>query len=212
MADRALVRELGREWESLRERLSAEARPPSLGAGGRPLFAVSPAALFAQLEEVLLAWRELREAPLEAYQDRYVNAAWTLKDLLGHLASWAGEFRRQVETVAEGRDFDYVIPYALSVIGPNEWNARAAEGQRPRRLAEVLDEFETETRRLQDLVLALPDTRLYAEAAFPAAPSGDPAARWRGNVAQLVLGKCEHDRYHLGPIRGWLAKVEQEER
>jgi hypothetical protein len=209
MADRALLNELGQEWEALRGRLAAE---DGGAQATRPRFPISPIALYAQLEEVLFSWRELREQPLAALQQRYVNGAWTLKDLLGHLASWAGEFRREVETAAAGGAFDYSIPYALSVMGPNEWNAQAAEEQRPRNLEAILGDFETETRRLQALVLDLPEGALYGPAAFPLAPTGDPAVPWRGNVAQIVLGKCQHDRHHLDQIWKWIERVSKEER
>lgn len=207
MADRALLNELGHEWEALRARLSAEAAPTLKGGG--PRFPVGPLALYAQLEELLATWRELGDQPLEALQERYVNAAWTVKDLLGHLASWAAEFRREVETVAAGRAFDYAIPYALSVMGPNEWNARAAEEQGPRSLEMILEEFAVETRRLQDLVLELPESTLYSPASFPLAPTGDPAFPWKGNIALIVLGKCQHDRHHLDQIEKWLERVKE---
>lgn len=207
MPDRALLTEMTREWEALCARLATRGPAARADAAG-PQFPVSPTALCAQLEEVLFSWRELGEGHLERAQGRYVNGAWTLKDLLGHLASWAAEFRREVETVATGGTFDYAIPFALSVIGPNEWNARAAEARRPQTLGTIQAAFETETRRLQDLVLELPPEVLYGPTDFPLAPTGDPNVRFRGNVAQIVLGKCEHDNYHLGQIRRWLERLE----
>jgi uncharacterized damage-inducible protein DinB len=208
MPDRALLTEMTREWEALRSRLASRGPAARADAAG-PQFPVSPTALCAQLEEVLFSWRELGEGRLERAQGRYVNGAWTLKDLLGHLASWAAEFRREVETVATGGAFDYAIPFALSVIGPNEWNARAAEARRPQTLETIRAAFEAETRRLQDLVLELPPEVLYGPTDFPLAPTGDPNVRFRGNVAQIVLGKCEHDNYHLGQIRRWLERLEE---
>jgi uncharacterized damage-inducible protein DinB len=207
MPDRALQARIQAEWEVLvRRSRSAEARPAWLSPG-RPVFPARPMALFAQLEELLSLWAELRSKRLDRYADRFVNSGWTLKDLLGHLASWAAEFRSQVDTMARGGAFDYSIPYALSVIGPNEWNAIAASAQRGRALAEVLDQFEEETGRLQDLVLALPEARLFAPAASPLAPSGDPEETIQASIAQIVLGKCSHDRYHLGQIAAWLDRA-----
>ena len=209
MPDRALLNETNREWQALRARLG-ETEPRSGSGAGGPRFPVSPTALYAQMEEVLLAWRELGDDRLERLEGRFVNGAWTLKDLLGHLASWAAEFRREVETVAAGGAFDYAIPFALSVLGPNEWNARAVEDQRPRSLRAIRSAFEAETRRLQDLVLAMPREVLYGPTDFPLAPTGDPRIPFRGNVAQIVFGKCEHDNHHLGQIRRWLERVESE--
>lgn len=213
MPERGLERRLAAEWKSLVRRAGAEVEArPSWLAPGRPVFPARRMALFAQLEEVLALWSELRSAPLARHAGRFVNAAWTLKDLLGHLASWAAEFRKQVETMARGGSFDYAIPYALSVVGPNAWNATAAERQRPASLAAILDQFEEETGRLQDLVLALEEERLYARAASPLAPSGDPDATIQASVAQIVLGKCGHDRHHLGQIARWLQQLRRRER
>lgn len=209
MPERTLQRRLEREWRELAARLAVgtPGRPSWLVAG-RPVLPIRPLALFAQLEEVLLAWRELRERPLGGWAGRYVTSAWTLKDLLAHLASWAEEFRRDVETVARGESFDRSIPYALSVMGPGEWNAVEVEARRALSLEEVLDQFEAETHRLQHLVLALPEQTLFRPAAFPYAPSGDPAERWKGNIAVVVMSKCAHDQYHLGRIRHWMDGLE----
>jgi hypothetical protein len=206
MPEPTVPRELVREWQAVAA--GPDAGPP-FRRGGPPFPTTGPG-LFAELQEVLLLWRELRAVPLRRHARRFVNAAWTLQDLLAHLASWAGEFRRQVETVAAGREADYAIPFALSVIGPNEWNQVEVESRRGLTLAEVLDQFEEETRRLQDLVLDLSPAQILRPSTLPAAPSGNPAERLRGNIAIVVSGKCSHDRYHLGAIRRWLAGLEKE--
>ncbi len=204
MPEPILWRELTREWKaSLR---GAEAGP-AFRPGGPPS-PTTAAGLFAELEEILLLWRELREQPLRRYARRFVNAAWTLRDLLAHLASWAAEFRQEVETIAAGREIDYAIPFALSVIGPNEWNQVEVERRKHLTLAEVLDQFEEETRRLQDVVLALSPAQILQTAALAAAPSGHPEARAKGNIAVVVSGKCMHDRYHIGQVGQWLAERE----
>lgn len=205
-ADRVLLKMLTAEWSVLENRLSDDL--PSWRPAAGPALPVSPVALHAQLEEVVETAAALGPR-VARHARRYVNAAWTLKDLLGHLASWAAEFRKQVETVARGGSFDYAIPFAMNVIGPNEWNARAAEQKRAVPLRDLLVEFERETRRLQDLVLELPPPALYGEAAFPLAPSGDPRQPFRGSIAMIVLGKCSHDLYHLGQIAEFLERLER---
>lgn len=205
-ADRALLKTLTGEWAALEDRLADDL--PSWRPAAGPALPVSPTALAAQLEEVLDAVAALR-ARVARHGRRFVNSGWTLKDLVGHLASWAAEFRHQVETVAGGGSFDYAIPFAMNVIGPNEWNAQAAERQRPVPMEELLAQFERETRRLQDLVLELPPPALYGEAAFPLAPSGDPRQPFRGSIAMIVLGKCSHDLYHLGQIGAFLGRLER---
>ncbi len=206
MRERALLHELERDWDALARGLRAV--EPAPRAGGPP-FPTTGAGLFAELEEVLHLQRELRRARPARHARRFVNAGWTLRDLLAHLASWAAEFRRQVETIAAGREFDYAIPFALSVMGPNQWNEEQVQERRSLGFRAVLDQLEDETRRLQGLVLAMPREMLLKPAMLPAAPSGDPRSRMRGNIAIVVSGKCSHDRYHLGQIRRWLDEIEQ---
>lgn len=204
MPEPILWRELSREWDAA---LRASGRVPAYRLGGPP-FPTTAAGLFAEQEEILLLWRDLRAQPLRRHAQRFVSGAWTLRDLLAHLASWAAEFRQEVETLAAGREIDYAIPFALSVMGPNEWNQVEVERRQHLTLTEVLDQFQEETRRLQDLLLTLSPAQLLRPALLPAAPSGDPASRTRGNIAIVVSGKCSHDRYHIGKIRQWLAELE----
>lgn len=207
MPEPSVFRALVAEWQDVVARPDAG---PAFRRGGPP-FPTTAAGLFAELEEVLLLWRELRAIPLRRHARRFVNAAWTLQDLLAHLASWAAEFRREVETAAAGREPDYAIPFALSIMGPNEWNQAEVESRRGLSLAEVLDQFETETRRLQEVVLGLSPAQILRFTTLPAAPSGDPAERVKGNVAIVVSGKCTHDRYHIGMISRWLEGLERRE-
>ena len=121
------------------------------------------------------------------------------------MASWATEFHRQVRTVARGGSFDYAIPFAGSVFGPTQWNQVEVNKRGPLSLNEILDEFDHETRALQDFILGLPDESLYTEVMLPLAPSGDPAALFKGSIAQVVGMKCMHDRVHIDRIRQWAA-------
>ena len=208
MASASIHDERRREWQELLASLPpGRVNSPRWFSATGPVRSLSATELFAELEEVLSIWQELRAAPLREFAGRFVTSAWTLKDLLAHLASWAGEFRREVEMAAGGQAFDYAIPYALSVIGPNQWNQVEVEKRAEKSLDEIFQEFETETTRLQDLVIELSEPALASESEFPLAPSGDPAALWRGNSAQIVLMKCVHDRYHMGRIRHWLSSL-----
>lgn len=208
MAKPSIHDEFRREWQDLLASLPPErVNSPRWFSAAGPMRTVSATELFTELEEALSLWHELQAAPLEKFAGRFINSAWTLKDLLAHLASWAAEFRREVEIAAGGQEFDYSIPYALSAIGPNQWNQVEVEKRAEKSLDEIFEEFETETTRLQNLVLELPDPALTSESEFPLAPSGDPAALWRGNSSQIVLMKCFHDRYHMGRIHHWLSSL-----
>lgn len=207
MPEPRVTEQLEQEWQGLLASL-----PPARTPSPHELLAVArtgrigPAALFAELEDVHTAWRALRvSSQLEKYSARFLTTTWTLKDLLAHLASVATECRRQVETAARGERFDYAIPYALSVVGPNQWNQVEVERRRPQPLEAVLEEFEAETRRLEDLLLELPEKSLFAETLFPMAPSGDPTALWKSTIAQMVMMMCSHHRMHTGRIQQWLA-------
>jgi hypothetical protein len=184
---------------ALEEAVEAAPSPVALPAARR--MPLSPVALFAQLEEVREEWRELRSAMTPGDAGRYVNAAWTFKDLVAHVASWAKEFRHEVETVVGGGSFDYAIPYVMTVMGPNVWNEEQVREREAHSLDASFDELDSETDRLQELLFEMSEKDLYAPATFPLAPSGDPAAKWKGPSAVIIAAKCEHDRHHIGQLR-----------
>ena len=203
MAEHSIDDLLAQEWLELLARHSEPKAPLSPHARS-PLRA---AAVYAELEDVRLLAAEMRADPrLEPSAQRYVNASWTVKDLIAHLASWMAETRREVETAARGDAFDYAIPFALSVIGPNEWNAVEVGKRRPDSLAAVLEEYDAEIDRLEELVLELPSETLNRTQPFPLAPSGYPAALWSGSAGEIVVAQTMHQRYHLGQVRRWLQR------
>jgi hypothetical protein len=170
---------------------------------------VSPVALYAEIEDVLATFAEVRATGLmDRFADRFVTSAWTLRELLAHMTSWAGEFRRQVETAARGESFDYTITFAGSVFGPVEWNQREVEARREQSLSEIYAEFESESRRLQDFVIGLNITELNTPRQFPISPGGDPKGRLPASVARVTLMKCGHDRIHLARIQEWLGPLQ----
>jgi hypothetical protein len=192
-----ISQELRQEWLDLTAALES-------GGGVRP-GPVSAVALFAEIEDVLAVFDELRSSGLlERFADRYVTSSWTLRQLLAHMASWAGEFRREVETAARGEAFDYTIPFAGSVYGPTQWNQREVETRKGRPVLDLVAEFESESRRLQDFTLGLNVQELNAQREFPLSPAGDPHGRMQGSLARTTLVKCGHDRMHLARIREWL--------
>jgi hypothetical protein len=193
------------EWRSLLEAMSTPERSPLDLPPDRRL-ALSRVALLAQLEEVREEWSSLQGLIDEETGARFANAAWTLKDLLAHLASWAREFGSEIATVSRNEGFDYAIPFAMSILGPNQWNEREVQARRERTLEEIFREFDEETERLQDLVIEMEDPVLYQPAPFPLAPSGNPTERLPVPPAFLVSGKCLHDRYHFAQIRKLLAR------
>jgi hypothetical protein len=153
--------------------------------------------LWAELEDVRLAFVELRAALDEpAKADKLATTRWTVKELIGHLASWATEFAHQMETIAAHGEFDYLITFTPR-IGPTEWNDREVKRRAAMSLGERFDELDASTTRIQDLALSLPEDVLFSEAVLPQTPDGRAENRWRARVADMMLMMCMHDRYHL---------------
>ncbi len=193
-------RTLNGEWEAF---VGAARTNPGLGAatvearGTR----LTRRMLWAELEDVRLAFAEVHAAlDEESKADVLATTHWSLKDLVAHLASWATEFRRQIETAAAGTAFDYVITFTPRV-GPTEWNAREVERRRAMSLDDRFRELDTATARIQELALTLPDDALFMTAELPQTPDGRPEHRWKTRLADLMLMKCFHDRYHLNRLR-----------
>jgi hypothetical protein len=197
---------LEREWRELLSLASGAVSASPLDLPPERRKALSRVSLLAQLEEVREDFRALRGLVDADVGGRFINAGWTVKDLLAHAASWAREFRVEVETVLRNERFDYVIPFAMSVIGPNEWNEREVQARRPRSVAEIFEEFDEETAKLQELVLAMSDEDVFRGAEFPLSPSGDPSQLLQGPLGFIVAGKCFHDRHHIAQIRERLTR------
>ena len=157
--------------------------------------------LWAELEDVRLAFAEVHAAFDDASKaDLLATTHWSVKDVVAHLASWATEFRRQIETVAAREPFDYLITFTPR-IGPTEWNAREVDRRRPQSLDDSFRELDTATARIQQLALSLPEDVLFTPAELPQTPDGRSQSRWRTPLADLMMMKCWHDRYHLGRLR-----------
>jgi uncharacterized damage-inducible protein DinB len=195
------------EWQAF---VSAVRTDPDLAAstaqarGSR----ITRPIIWAELEDVRLAFAEVHAAlDDESKSIALATTAWSVKDVVSHLASWATEFRRQIETVAAREPFDYLITFTPKV-GPTEWNAREVGRRRSQSLDEAFRELDTATARVQELALSLPEDVLFTAAELPQTPDGRPESRWRTRLADLMLMKCWHDRYHLGRLRDLLSLPE----
>jgi hypothetical protein len=192
---------IGREWLAFVAGQAPPAEAP------RTTWRPSRAALFAELEDARLGWAELSaDRDIAAQGGAFITPAWTLADVVAHVASWAAEFRREAEVIARDDAFDYTILHVPTRKGPTEWNEREIDERRAAALPDLFGEIDRETERLIDLVLTLPDDRLYGEQDMPYSPSGDPAVRWRGSLARVLQMKAFHDRHHLRRIRDQLKR------
>jgi len=201
------VREwLESDWQALAAQLAPPAEATVLLLPPEMRLPLRPLGLFAEIEDVRETWRKLFQHPrLGEFAARRVNTRWSLKDLLGHLSYWAAEFAAEVRTAAEDGPFDYAIPGVLTEKGPTEWNEKEVVKRQDATLQEIFDEYERASAALQELVLQLPEPRLFQERAFPYAPTGDPAELWHGPVGMVAYFKAGHDHYHFAQIEKWLA-------
>ena len=210
MSEPNILERLHREWEGQIASLPG-ARPAALRPGPE-LRAHTPQAVFAELEDARLRWTEITgDLRTARYLDRVATSRWTLRELLSHMASWAAEFRRELEMAARGDDFDYVIPGVLTPVGPTEWNEKLLDERRGRVLGAIIEEFDAETQAMQDLILGLPDEALAQPSIFPLSPTGELADRFRGSILQIASMKSMHDCYHLSRIARWLDEQSQQE-
>lgn len=159
----------------------------------------SKAAVLAELEDTRLLVRELRDS-LEVRHEvrRKVTGQWTVRDVVAHLASWACETRHEIETVRQGRAFDYTIHFERDG-GPRAWNQREIETRGTRSVRELFEEFDAETSLLQEIVVSLPEDELRAEIELPRT-AGEPPVPWRIGLAALLVRSCWHVRYHVSAI------------
>jgi hypothetical protein len=210
MRNHAVLQQLEQDWRAAVASLPAEGLARTDWLRTMPPPAPSrPAALFAELEDTRRQWQELRAwQALREHADSKVNPGWTYKDLLAHLASWAQEFHRQMATAAEGREFDYEIPFQPK-IGPTEWNAIEVAKRREMTLDEIFDQFDAAFAASQDLILSLRPEQLRVTTRFPIRMGPEPMV---ANIPRMVAMKCWHNHYHFAQIRQRLAALLQEPR
>src|SRR5262245_18521684 len=95
--------QLRHDWHQLLRQITAPATPPPR---------LRRATLWIELEDLLLQWRELWTSEwFAAEQYELITSEWTLKDVIAHVASWAGEFRSQAEILAGGNGVGYRIRF-----------------------------------------------------------------------------------------------------
>jgi len=200
-SESVLFARLETEWSLL---ISADPAGggPNLVFKPRDLCHISRLALVAEVEDVRLRWRALRLLiSSHAEFETRITALWSVRDLIGHLASWAKETRDEVEVLAEGGRFSYVIPF-VGTAGPAAWNQVEVLRRREWTVEAVMDELEYETKRLRELATVLPDEILWKDVELPRTV-GDPPRVWRARLGDAILGMCRHAHWHLGQINAW---------
>jgi len=152
----------------------------------------------ADLQQRMSQERAALEAALAGLSDaRMLEAgvvgAWSIKDLLGHMAFWAQEAAKNTELVKAGRQGQIVRPDTSKAI--DRWNAREQRLRAGRSLAEVRYELEESHQRALAALADLPEERLSL--------SLDG-----GTFLELyALDTYDHYREHTDDILAWRKRL-----
>jgi len=117
----------------------------------------------ADLQQRISQERAALEAALAGLSDaRMLEAgvvgAWSVKDLLGHMAFWAQEAAKNTELVKAGRQDQIVRPDTSKAL--DRWNAREQRLRAGRSLGEVRYELEESHQRALAALAGLPEEKL----------------------------------------------------
>jgi len=149
-------------------------------------------------EKVLTRLAQSRQALLQAIHGLsveemtqvQVEGEWTIKDVLGHIASWDKVCLAPLQRFADGVSFQVeVIEDYLA------WNDVQAAAKRDLPLGVVLDELTAVRQALADLAERLSAERWEQQISFP----------WggEGTVAQALDGLSGHEMAHVRTVRQW---------
>jgi catechol 2,3-dioxygenase-like lactoylglutathione lyase family enzyme len=134
-------------------------------------------------------------ATIDALQDPGLpvpgNAAWSHKDLIAHLTSIEGWFRKQVEIAVYGQPWD--------MESVHDFNARAVAERRDWSMQELVSELEREAEAMQALLTNIEDSELERVIRHPQRRPFVLAEGWA-----MVLS---HARKHLAEVRAQTAST-----
>ncbi len=121
----------------------------------------------------------------EAQLTRPILGAWSVREILIHLAGWHREMTPALERMARG---EKPIPEGVSYEDPDPWNARFVEAKRGVPVPAVLAELESSHRDFLRAARAVPEERF--------AP--------KKTAARIVEATGSHHyREHGRQIRAW---------
>ncbi len=114
--------------------------------------------------------------------------AWTVRDILGHIAVWDGEAARSLQAFAEGAEYVCIA----SESDYDAYNGPAADERHTWSMDEVWAEYEAAHEELGRVVKAMPAAKWGAEMLFP----------WneRGTPEVLVMVMMNHERIDHGAL------------
>jgi hypothetical protein len=89
----------------------------------------------------------------EATRAAGLNAQWSVKDALSHIAAWEIEAARIIKEIEAGT----WKPQRLGKEGIDEFNRRAVESRRERSFPQVREEFDAAHSEMERIISSLPD-------------------------------------------------------
>lgn len=146
------------------------------------------AALAAARAELLAA---AALAPPAERDTRPLCDAWTLKDLLGHVADWEWDIANEIHQVAGGAPEG--SPEAAPVDDLDAWNAAHAAARRAQSWAQVWLDFQAARQALLEGLARFDDAALVRPLSAP----------WSGDdtIYGWVIVCLDHDREHAAGLR-----------
>lgn len=147
------------------------------------------------LEAIALGWDRLQALISRVGDARMtepsLDAGWSVKDVLAHIALWEGICARWLEAAARGETQER--PEVKDVDGTN---ARGLERAKARALTEVVNESRTRHARIVAAVEALSDEELASDKRF-----GWPV--WQMTDSNTA----DHYGEHIDQISRWLERT-----
>ncbi len=151
--------------------------------------------------ELVEAWQALASA-VDSFSDAELEQpgvveAWSVKDLLGHIAFWAQRAAHNLQAVAAGRVDDIVTLESEKAV--DEWNEREWRQRLDLPLSAVREEWLESFQGAMKALAACPSNKLEEEV--------------KGNTAlkSFALDTYEHYREHLAHLNVWRREVETTE-
>ena len=143
------------------------------------------------VREIEISWSELKAVFALVKADRLEGPAvignWTVKDLLGHVATWEAEVMGNIE-----RFMDPQVGTMRPYPDVDGFNDRTVEGKRSLTLDSVTRDLDETHTKLLEFLAKLPDSAFHQE-----------RVDWR-----LRLDTYEHYREHAKTLRDWLNSSE----
>ena len=151
--------------------------------------------------EMVHAWEALGSA-VDSFSETEIEQpgvieGWSVKDLLGHIAFWAGKAAADLEAIAGGKPEDVAVPGGQKAV--DEWNERERQARAGRPLADIREEWLESFQKAMDALAGFPADRLQEKV-----KGSTVLDRFAGDT-------YEHYREHFGDLSAWRRELETTE-